>query len=110
MQTLDNISITAMHRWRLWIPGSLMIVAALGAFDPIASVTGLPSLVIESTAALIFVIVTFAMIRAGRCVRCKQNLILRSMTKENAGSWLRRFMEMKSCPCCGYPEAAHERR
>ena len=66
MKPFDDISITAMHRWRLWIPGALMVLAAVGSFAPnsVASVTGLPSHVIESTAALIFVIVLIAMVRA----------------------------------------------
>ena len=99
-----------MHRWRLWIPGYLIVVAAVGSLAPnaIASVTGVPPLVIESAAALIFVIVLIAMICAARCFRCKENLLIRSMSKENAGSWLTRFMEMKACPSCGYPKGTHE--
>ena len=88
-----------------------MVVAAVGSFTPnaIASVTGVPPIVIESAAAMIFLIVLIAMTSAARCFRCKQNLLFRSMSKEKAGSWLTRFMEIKACPICGYPKrAAHE--
>jgi hypothetical protein len=110
MQASGDIPITPIHRWRLWIPGSLIVIAAFGSFAPnsVASAAGLPSLAIESGAALIFVIVLIAMIRAARCARCKQNLLLRSMSNEKAGSWLTRFMEMKSCPSCGYPKTTNE--
>jgi peptidoglycan/LPS O-acetylase OafA/YrhL len=109
MQASEDNAITAMHRWNLWIPGFLLVIAALGSFssDSIGSLTGLPSLGIESAAAVIFVIVVIAMIRAARCLRCKQNLLIRSMSKESAANWLTRFIEMESCPCCGYTRGAH---
>jgi hypothetical protein len=83
----------------------LIVIAAAGSFAPnaVASSLGVRPIVIESVAALLFLTVVIAMTFAGRCYRCKQNLLFRSMSKESAGSWLTRFMEMKACPSCGYP-------
>ena len=106
MQASENLAVTPMHRWRLWIPAGLMVVAVVGSFAPnaIGTLVGVTPLIIEGIAAVIFLVLLFAMTSAARCVRCKQNLLFRSMGKEDAGSWLTRFMEIKVCPCCGYPQ------
>jgi hypothetical protein len=98
--------ITPMHRWSLRFLCCLIVIAAAGSFAPnaVASSLGVRPIVIESVAALLFLTVVIAMTFAGRCYRCKQNLLFRSMSKESAGSWLTRFMEMKACPSCGYPK------
>jgi hypothetical protein len=95
-----------MHRWSLRFLCCLIVVTAVGSFasNAVASALDVRPIVIESAAALLFLSVVIAMTFGGRCYRCKQNLLFHSMSKENAGSWLTRFMEMKACPSCGYPK------
>jgi hypothetical protein len=97
--------VAPMHRRSLGFLCCLIVVAAAGSFAPkaVASALDVRPIVIESAAALLFLILVIAMTFAGLCYRCKQNLLFRSMGKESAGSWLTRFMEMKACPTCGYP-------
>jgi hypothetical protein len=110
MRASQDNAITAMHRWNLWIPASLLVIAAVASFasNIIGNLTGLPSLGIESIGAVIFVILMIAIYRSARCFRCKQNLLFRSMGTENAASWLTRFIQMQSCPCCGYPNEVNK--
>lgn len=106
MQTSNDFPVTAMHRWRMWIPACLTLVSVVAMFLPeaIASVTRVPPLVVQGTGFVLFVAVVAAVACAARCVGCKRNLLFLSMGVEDASSWLERFVEMKSCPRCGYPK------
>jgi hypothetical protein len=110
MQASTRFPVTPIHGWSLLVPCCLIVGTAVGSFAPntIASLVGVTPIFIESAAALLFLTVVIAMTFAGRCYRCNQNLLFRSMSKETASSWLTRFIEMKACPLCGYPKDTNE--
>ena len=97
------------QKWKLWLSGALLAVAAVGFLVPdgVARVLGIAGVAVELGALLLTFVSLGWAIYAVRCRHCGLRLVMYAMSNQSIGQWLQWLLMAKRCPRCGADHAGH---
>lgn len=95
------------QKWKLWLSGALLAVAAVGFLVPdgIGHVLGVADVAVEFSALLLTFVSLGWAIYSVRCRHCGLRLVTYAMSSQSIGQWLQWLLTAKRCPRCGADHA-----
>jgi len=92
------------QQWKLWLAAAAVAGVATAYFLPEGATAALSlrPVMLKLVATAIGLGVMFVAWTSVRCPNCGLRLVWHAMSTNSANDWLRRLLDAKSCPKCGY--------
>ena len=96
------------QRWKLWLLGLMFTIAGLLEFGGVAfgAYFGAPPSLVSLGGTVIAMAALLTGFLVLRCPKCHLSLLWHAVSTKPPGAWLGWLLDARTCPRCGFAEAA----